>query len=213
MDGQRENFIGWQLRFSMREDLAYRECDSPTAMMTTPWIERGRKLAVRRRSPAGEYHTLNATFDTTVGPPPRSFASRASSPLSFSSSFSPPFSFSLLLDSPFSTFVRLCVFLFLHRSRFSLLSFSSNLCSMFLGFFPLLTYLSHILFFFYILLFFLSLSWSLSWSLFICLLSPVFLFFPFSSLASPNRTFSLSSSSIARYFLVLLSKSEPLIIF
>lgn len=35
-------------------------------------------------APAGEYHTPNATFGTTVGPPPRSSASRASSPLSVS---------------------------------------------------------------------------------------------------------------------------------
>lgn len=102
----------------------------------------------------------------------------------------------------------LCVFLFLHRPRiYSSLFLFLLTCSMFLGFFLfLLTYRT----------FYFSLTFYFSSSLFLDLFFDHFFhlfFFSFSSLASPNRTFSLSSSSIACYFLVLLSKSELLIIF
>lgn len=97
-------------------------------MRTTPWIERGRKLAARRRSPAGEYRTPNSAFGH--GWSSSTFLrSRANSPLCL---FPPLFSLTqfflfdffqaFYLSLAFSWFIFICLFiLWLATSFFKML--------------------------------------------------------------------------------------------
>lgn len=161
----------------------------------------------RRRFPADEYHTLNATLGTTIGPPPRSFASRASSFLyltflpSLFLSFSPtpillPWLLSGFLSLALSFFLTayvstlLCFFFFYLLVRCSIIDFSS--CC-------LLITLS--LTFYHLLIFFLIFSH--------------FYFFPVSRFLPPSprpnaHFLSRSLSSVTRYSLTQFSESKIL---